>query len=88
MQCNDVVHVDGTLQCSIKVKNISDVVGEEVIQVYVSREKTPVYTFPLKKLIAFARVNLKPNESKTVLVSFLCGRMENGKCFLENIPYL
>lgn len=40
--------------------------GEEVIQVYVSREKTPVYTFPLKKLIAFARVNLKPNESKTV----------------------
>lgn len=66
LQCNDVVHVDGTLQCSIKVKNISDVVGEEVIQVYVSREKTPVYTFPLKKLIAFARVNLKPNESKTV----------------------
>ena len=48
------------------VKNISDVAGEEVVQVYISRENTPVYTFPLKKLVAFARVDLKPGESKTV----------------------
>ena len=48
------------------IKAISDVAGEEVVQVYISRENTPVYTFPLKKLVAFARVDLKPGESKTV----------------------
>jgi len=34
------------MQCSIEIKNISDVAGEEVVQVYISRENTPVYTFP------------------------------------------
>lgn len=66
LQSDDVVRPDGTLQCSIEIKNISDVAGEEVVQVYISRENTPVYTFPLKKLVAFARVDLKPGENKTV----------------------
>ena len=66
LQSDGVVRPDGTLQCSIEIKNISDVAGEEVVQVYISRENTPVYTFPLKKLVAFARVDLKPGESKTV----------------------
>ena len=66
LQSDGVVCPDGTLQCSIEIKNISDVAGEEVVQVYISRENTPVYTFPLKKLVAFARVDLKPGESITV----------------------
>lgn len=61
-----MIHPDGTLQCSIEVKNTSNIAGEEVVQVYISRENTPVYTFPLKRLVAFGRVSLKPGESKKV----------------------
>lgn len=66
LQSDDIVHADGTLQCSVEVKNASDIMGEEVVQVYISRKNTPVYTFPLKRLVAFARVHLNPGESKTV----------------------
>jgi len=32
LQSDGVVRPDGTLQCSIEIKNISDVAGEEVVQ--------------------------------------------------------
>lgn len=66
MQNDAVVRPDGTLQCSIEVKNTSNIAGEEVIQAYISRVNTPVYTFPLKRLVAFGRVSLKPGERKKV----------------------
>lgn len=55
-----------SLTCSIKITNTSNIAGEEVIQVYIDRENSPVYTFPLKKLVAFKRVHLQPNETKEV----------------------
>lgn len=66
LQNDSVFYSDGTLQCSVEVKNISNMAGEEVAQVYISRENTPVYTFPLKRLVAFGRINLKPGESRQV----------------------
>lgn len=64
LQNDAVVHQGDTLQCSIEIKNVSKMAGEEVVQVYISRENSPVYTFPLKKLVAFGKVALKPGESK------------------------
>ena len=55
-----------TLQCSVELSNTGKWTGEEVVQVYVSRENTPVYTYPLKKLVAFKKVKLAPGEKKRV----------------------
>lgn len=66
LQRGDVVHPDSALHCSVEVMNASNIAGEEVVQVYISRENTPVYTFPLKKLVAFKRISLKPGETKKV----------------------
>lgn len=62
----DKLKADEVLQCAVTIKNSSKLAGEEVVQVYVSRENTPVYTFPLKKLVAFERVKLQPGETKRV----------------------
>lgn len=58
-----------SLTCSIKITNTSNIAGEEVIQVYIDRENSPVYTFPLRKLVAFKRVYLQPGETKEVIFS-------------------
>lgn len=62
----DELQSGDSLRCSVSIKNTSKIMGEEVVQVYVSRENTPVYTFPLKKLIAFERVTLKAGETKEI----------------------
>lgn len=55
IQGNDTLKSGTTLQCSVELSNTGKWTGEEVVQVYVSRENTPVYTYPLKKLVAFKR---------------------------------
>lgn len=64
-----VIKQGEALRCSVKITNTSNIVGEEVIQVYVDRENSPVYTFPLKKLVAFKRISLQPGETKEVIFS-------------------
>lgn len=66
IQGNDTLKSGTTLQCSVELSNTSKWTGEEVVQVYVSRENTPVYTYPLKKLVAFKKVKLAPGEKKRV----------------------
>lgn len=48
IQGNDTLQPDAILQCSVELSNSGQLAGEEVVQVYVSRENTPVYTYPLK----------------------------------------
>ena len=62
--CDKTVDKGGFVHCSVNVKNTGKVAGEAVVQLYVSRENTPVYTFPLKKLVSFGRVYLLPGETK------------------------
>lgn len=62
----DAVFDGHSLECSISIANMSDIVGSEVVQVYISRENTPVYTFPLKKLVGFEKVNLMAKEKKQI----------------------
>ena len=66
IQGNDTLKSRTTLQCSVELSNTGKWTGEEVVQVYVSRENTPVYTYPLKKLVAFKKVKLAPGEKKRV----------------------
>ncbi|WP_431441570.1 glycoside hydrolase family 3 C-terminal domain-containing protein [Bacteroides hominis] len=66
IQGNDTLKSGTTLQCSVELSNTGKWTGEEVVQVYVSRENTPVYTYLLKKLVAFKKVKLAPGEKKRV----------------------
>jgi beta-glucosidase len=53
------------LKISFKLQNTGNRDGKEVIQVYVSPEKSLVYR-PLQELKAFKKIELKPNEIKEV----------------------
>lgn len=66
LQGSDTLRAGSSLQCSVELANTGLLTGEEVVQVYVSRENTPVYTFPLKKLVAFKKVKLACGERKKV----------------------
>lgn len=53
---------------SVDVKNTGKVAGAEVVQIYVGQPKCAVER-PVRELKGFARVELKPGESKTVEVA-------------------
>ncbi len=50
---------------TVKVKNTGDRAGEEVVMIYCHEKNAPVRV-PIKKLIAFERVSLRPDEEKVV----------------------
>ncbi len=54
-----------TLQVSVKVKNTGKMAGKEVVQLYVS-DKTNAVMRPVKELKNFVKVELQPQEEKTV----------------------
>ncbi len=56
---------NGRLRLSLKVTNTGDREGKEAVQIYIG-ETDPVLERPAKELKAFAKVSLKPGESKTV----------------------
>lgn len=56
---------DGTLEITVKVKNVGDVAGKEVVQLYIGDEKSSVVR-PLKELKHFQKIALNPGEEKTV----------------------
>ncbi len=58
--------VDG-ITVSVDVKNVGKVVGKEIVQVYV-RDVQSKLVRPLKELKGFAKVDLKPGETKTVTI--------------------
>lgn len=59
---------DGNLQVSFTVKNTGKMTGAEVAQVYVHDNESALPR-PEKELKEFAKVNLKPGESKRVTVT-------------------
>ena len=54
-----------SFQASVEVTNIGSVEGTEIVQLYIRDEYSSV-TRPVKELKDFARVSLKPGESRTV----------------------
>jgi beta-glucosidase len=55
------------LSVSVKVKNVGEIAGKEVVQVYVRQEK-PSIRRPKKELKGFAKVSLEKGEEKEVEV--------------------
>ena len=53
------------LKVELKVKNTGKVAGKEIVQLYVHKENAMI-SRPEKELRAFAKVDLKPGEEKTV----------------------
>jgi len=54
------------LSLSVEVKNIGNVAGDEIVQLYIS-DKYSTVTRPVKELKEFKRVSLKPDESKVII---------------------
>ncbi|MBR7927564.1 glycoside hydrolase family 3 C-terminal domain-containing protein [Aerococcaceae bacterium zg-ZUI334] len=65
-QVNKKVLTDkDTLTISVDVTNIGEVVGKEVIQLYVSPKNSQLIR-PIRELKAFDKIELQPNETRTV----------------------
>jgi beta-glucosidase len=56
------------VQVSVDVQNTGDVVGTEVVQMYLHERYAPV-SLPVKQLRGFERVSLNPGEKKTVALT-------------------
>lgn len=62
---SDEIKDTDTVTVSLKVKNTGDVAGKEVVQLYVA-DKTGSVSRPAKELKNFVKVELQPQEEKTV----------------------
>ncbi len=67
------ISADETVTVSCKVENTGEVIGDEVVQLYIRDELASVVR-PIKELKGFQRITLKPGQQKTV--SFELGEKE------------
>jgi beta-glucosidase len=61
----DEYKMDDTIHISVKVKNDSEIAGEEVVQLYV-RDLVGSVTRPVKELKGFQKVHFEAGEEKTI----------------------
>ena len=73
---------DDTLQVSIDVTNTGNVVGKEIVQLYVADVQSSLRR-PDKELKAFAKVRLEPGERQTVTLSI--GR--NALAYFDDLKH-
>ncbi len=57
------------LQATFTVTNTGNMAGSEVVQLYIHAPETPGVKRPIKQLAAFARVELKPGETRKVTLT-------------------
>ena len=62
------IHPEGMARVSVEVKNTGGRSGTETVQLYIHETTGPVAT-PVKQLRGFARVDLKPGETKDVTLA-------------------
>lgn len=62
------IKTNDKLMVSLKVKNVGDMKGKEVVQLYVSDKKS-LLPRPVKELKGFKKIELNPGEEKTVSFS-------------------
>ncbi|MDR1783355.1 MAG: glycoside hydrolase family 3 C-terminal domain-containing protein [Dysgonamonadaceae bacterium] len=70
---------NGTLNISIPVRNVGNVRGKEVVQLYIGDDKSSLER-PLKELKAFKKIDLQPDEEKIVTFSI----SENDLMFFDD----
>ena len=59
------IHAGENLNLSVTITNTGNYAGDEVVQVYITDEKASTPR-PIRQLVGFDRIHLKPNESKSV----------------------
>lgn len=62
---NFKVEEDENIKLSFTIKNVGDIKGKEIAQIYIGQEK-PIIFKPTKELKAFKKVELEPGEEKIV----------------------
>ncbi|MBU1682375.1 glycoside hydrolase family 3 C-terminal domain-containing protein [Patescibacteria group bacterium] len=60
------VPIDGEVKVSCKVKNIGEILGDEVVQLYMHDREARV-TRPVQELVGFKRITLEPKKSCKVI---------------------
>lgn len=65
---------DDTVKVKVSVRNTSDKVGKEVVQIY-SADVASSHITPVKKLVAYEKVEILPAEEKTVELSIPVSRL-------------
>lgn len=65
---------DGTVKVQVKVRNISERTGMETVQIY-SNDVASSRVTPVKKLVAYRKVEIRPGEQKTVNFSIPAERL-------------
>lgn len=61
-----VIKKGETVKVSVEVKNAGKIPGDEIVQMYI-RDTVSSVTRPVKELKGFARISLKPDETKKVV---------------------
>ena len=69
-----VVSADDTLKIKVTVMNTSDKAGKEVVQIY-SADVASSHITPVKKLVAYRKVEILPGEEKAVELSVPVSRL-------------
>ena len=59
------IPADGTVKVSVEIRNIGNMAGDEIVQMYI-RDRFSSVTRPVKELKDFARIHLEPGETRTV----------------------
>ncbi|MBN2156679.1 MAG: glycoside hydrolase family 3 C-terminal domain-containing protein [Candidatus Lokiarchaeota archaeon] len=65
---NKKIDKSGEVQISVDVSNIGEMVGDEIVQIYVGYPESKVDRV-VKELKAFTRIRLEPNETKMVTLT-------------------
>lgn len=79
-----VTDAPDTIEVSVSVKNVSDIGGDEVVQIYLS-EKNPRFVRPLKQLCGFKRGRIEAGESREF--NFSVSKKEFARWDVEKEDY-
>lgn len=63
-----ITEINGNIKINFKIKNIGNVAGKEISQVYVSQNNSKIFK-PIRELKDFAKVYLTPNEEKEIEIN-------------------
>lgn len=81
---DSIIKPDGTLLVSVDVKNIGDIDGDEVVQLYINDVYSSVTT-PKKTLKGFNRVYFKKGETKTIEFKLTSDELAIWNRNMENV---
>lgn len=79
-----ILTCDSKITVSVKIKNDSNIKGEEVVQLYI-QDLTASVVRPVKELKAFKKISLLPNEEREVLFDI---REEMLRFWNENLEFV